>query len=167
MKKIIQSSVDAAINIIRFFEEIAKSATVIKDISRSIQLESYSCGAYCAYMILRYYNKKLSIEEIKRRLRTNKDGTDEKAIIKLFRVKGLKVRIKRNASRVDIKKAIEKGYPILISTYSGEHWCVIYGYTLDGVFVLDPALNHFFNEWNWKKFLKVWDKRWIAVIKES
>ena len=102
---------------------------------------------------------------VKRKLKTNEDGTTEKAIIKLFREKGLKVRIKRNALRVDINKAVNEGYPILISMYEGEHWCLIYGYSLEGVFVLDSALNRLLNEMSWKKFLKVWDERWIAVIK--
>lgn len=167
MKKIIQSSVDAAFNIIRFFEEIVKSAKVIKGIRRSIQLDKFSCGAYCAYMILRYYDRDISVEQIKRKLKTTEYGTTEKALNQLFREKGLKVRIKWNASRVDIKKAVEGGYPILISMYEGEHWSIIYGYSREGVFVLDPPLSHFLHEWNWKKFVKVWDDRWIAVIKDS
>lgn len=167
MKKMIQSSVDAAINIICFFEEIVKSATVIRGIRRSIQLDSFSCGAYCAYMILRYYGRNLSIQKIKRKLKTNEDGTNEKALMKLFKKEDLTVLIKSKASRNDINKAINEDFPILISMNEGIHWSIIYGYTRDGVFVLDPALHHLLNELTWKKFLKVWDVRWIAVIKED
>ena len=167
MKKIVQEVIDSTVNVIRFFEETAKSAIVIKGIRRSIQLDSFSCGAYCSHMILKYYKRNLSVEQIKRKLKTNKDGTDEKALMNLFKREGLTVSIKWNASLNDIKKAVNEGYPILISMYEGDHWCVMYGYSQNGIFVLDPALKHFFNEWNWKKFLKSWDDRWIAVIKDG
>jgi len=45
------------------------------------------------------------------------------------------------------------------------HWSIIYGYTRTSIFILDPSLGYILNEWNWKEFLKVWDDRWIAVVK--
>jgi len=48
-----------------------------------------------------------------------------------------------------------------------DHWSIIYGYTRTGIFVLDSSLGFIFNEWEWKEFLKVWDDRWIAVVKDG
>jgi len=161
-----QTIINTTINVIKFFEEKAKSAIVIKRITRSIQLDEVSCGAHCAYMILKYYKKKISLEKIQKKLRTDEYGTDEKAIFRLLKKNGLTVKTKWNAIRRDIKKAVDKGWPILITMYEGYHWAIIYGYSKTGIFVLDPALDFISNEWDWKEFLDVWDDRWIAVIKD-
>lgn len=47
------------------------------------------------------------------------------------------------------------------------HWSIIYGYTKTGIFVLDPVLNYILNERNLKEFLKVWDDRWIVIVKDG
>ncbi len=155
--------IDYTINIIKFFEERIRSAIVIRGMRRSIQMDNFSCGAHCTYMIVNYYNKKMSLGKIIKQLRTDENGTSEKAIFSLFKKKGLSVYEKWNASRKDIKKAVDNGFPILISMHQ-DHWSIIYGYTKTGIFILDPSLGYIFNEWNWKEFLKVWDDRWIAVV---
>ena len=86
----------------------------------------------------------MSIDKIKKKLGTDEYGTDEKAILNLFKKKGLVVKTKWNATRKDIKKAVDKGWPILITMYEGYHWVVIYGYSKTGVFVLDSALRFYF-----------------------
>jgi ABC-type bacteriocin/lantibiotic exporter with double-glycine peptidase domain len=166
MENILQKIINTTLNVIKFFEEKTKSAKTIKGIKRSIQFDEVSCGAHCTYMILKYFNKKISIDKIKKKLGTDEYGTDEKVILDLFKKKGLVVKTKYNATRKEIKKAINKGWPLLITMYEGYHWVVIYGYSKTGVFVLDSALDFIFNEWDWQEFLDVWDDRWIAFIKD-
>ena len=148
MNSIIQKVINSTINVIKFFEEKTKSAKTIKGIKRSIQLDEVSCGVHAAFSILRYYNKKMSIDKMKKELGTDGYGTDEKAIYNLFKKKGLIVKTKWNATRKNIKKAIDKGWPLLITMYEGYHWTIIYGYSKTGVFVLDSALDFIFNEWD-------------------
>ena len=166
MNRIMQTIINTTLNVIKYFEEKTKSAKTIGGIKRSIQFDEVSCGVHAAFSILRYYNKKISIDKIKKKLGTNEYGTGEKAILNLFRKKGLNVKTKWNATRKDIKKAIDNGFPILITMYEGYHWVIIYGYSKTGVFVLDSALDFISNEWEWQEFLDVWDDRWIAVIKD-
>ena len=148
MNSIIQKVINSTINVIKFFEEKTKSTKTIRGINRSIQFDEVSCGVYVAFSILRYYNKKMSIDKMKKELGTDGYGTDEKAIYNLFKKKGLIVKTKWNATRKNIKKAIDKGWPLLITMYEGYHWTIIYGYSKTGVFVLDSALDFIFNEWD-------------------
>lgn len=163
MANILRSVINRTLNVIKFFEEKSKSAKIIRGMKRSIQLDNYSCGAHCTYMIVNYYNKKISLGKIIKQLKTDENGTSEKSIFGLFRKNGLTVKENWKASRRDIKKAVDNGFPILISMYK-LHWSIIYGYTRMGIFILDPSLGYIFNEWNWKEFLKVWDDRWIAIV---
>lgn len=166
MENILQTIINTTLNVIKYFEEKSKSAKTIKGIKRSIQLDEVSCGAHVVFSILRYYKKKMSIDKIKKKLGTDDYGTDEKAILNLLKKKGLAVKTKWNATRKDIKKAVDKGWPMLITMYEGYHWVIIYGYSKTGVFVLDSALDFISNEWEWQEFLDVWDDRWVAVIKD-
>ena len=85
MENILQTVVNRTINVIKFFEEKAKSAKIIRGIKRSIQMDNYSCGAHCTYMIVNYYNKKMSLGKILKQLKTDKNGTSEKSIFVLFK----------------------------------------------------------------------------------
>ena len=163
MENILQTVINRTINVIKFFEEKAKSAKIIRGIKRSIQMDNYSCGAHCTYMIVNYYNRKMSLGKIIKQLKTDEKGTSEKSIFDLLKKNGLTVKENWNASRRDIKKAVDNGSPILISMYK-YHWSIIYGYTRTGIFILDSSLGFILNEWNWKEFLKVWDDRWIAIV---
>jgi len=87
-----KSVIDSTINVIKFFEERIILAKVIKGIRRSIQMDNFSCGAHCTYMIVNYYNKKMSLGKIIKQLRTDENGTSEKAIFSLFKKKGLTIK---------------------------------------------------------------------------
>ena len=77
MNSIMQTIINTTLNVIKLFEEKTKSAKTIKGIKRSIQFDEVSCGVHVAFSILRYYNKKMSIDKIKKKLGTDEDGTDE------------------------------------------------------------------------------------------
>jgi len=92
MENILQIVINRTQNIIKFFGEKSKSAKIIRGMKRSIQLDNYSCGAHCTYMILNYYNKKMSLGKIIKQLKTDKNGTSEESIFGLFRKNGLTVK---------------------------------------------------------------------------
>lgn len=85
--------VDVAMNLPKKIEEYYsdESASYLEGIDKSIQLDTYSCGMQSAYAILNYYGKARSISKIEKILGTNKDGTTESAIYKLFRERNLKI----------------------------------------------------------------------------
>jgi len=163
---IIKNIIDFVYNCIKEIEEILSADSVVLKMKRSIQLDSYSCGAQCVYMILNYYDKDKTLNEIKESLNTNEsDGTDTKQILDYLVSNGLDVQINNKSAVSSIQAAIGNGYPVLITVDDGDHWAVVYGYSNDGIFVLDSSRSRFLNQWGYGEFIKRWDENWIAVIK--
>ena len=78
----------------------------------------------------------------------------------------LEVVINRKTSLSDIKTTIDNGNPLLLSIDNGDHWMVIYGYSDEGIFVLDSSKKRILNHWGIAEFMKRWDENWAAVVKE-
>ena len=159
---------DLVFNFYKDIEEKRSPDSVLLDMKRSVQLDSYSCGAQCVYMILEYNNIHKTLDQILKGLNTSKrNGTDTGPILNYLRANGLRVAINKQSKLTDIHSAIDNLNPILISVDEGEHWVVIYGYKSDGLFILDPSRKAIQNFWDMKKFKMRWDDNWIAVIKDS
>ena len=124
-------------------EKRSPLSVILPGFHRSIQIDGYSCGAQCAYMILKYYGKARSIKNVKKEAGTNEDGTESEPIKKLFRKRGLTVREFSNGNLSRLERAIDRNSPILahISTRKEDHWVVVYGYDKDNIWVADPSLN--------------------------
>lgn len=157
---------DLVYNFYKDVEERRSPDSVLLDMKRSVQLDSYSCGAQCVYMILQYYKIHKTLVEILKGLNTSRrDGTDTEPILNFLKYNGLRASVNTNSGLGDIHSAIKSRNPILISVDDGEHWVVVYGYNKDGFFILDPSRKEIRNFWNMKKFMRRWDDNWTAVIK--
>jgi len=165
---IIKNIVDFVYNCIKEIEEILSADSVVLNMKRSVQLDNYSCGAQSVYMILNYFDKDKTLNEIKESLNTNEsDGTDTKQILDYLVSNGLDVQINNKGAVSSIQAAIGNGYPVLITVDDGDHWAVVYGYSNDGIFVLDSSRSRFLNQWGYGEFIKRWDDNWAAVVKEK
>jgi ABC-type bacteriocin/lantibiotic exporter with double-glycine peptidase domain len=165
---IIKNTVDFVYNCIKDIEEVLSADGIVLKLRRSIQLDSYSCGAQCVYTILNYFNKDKTLNEIKESLNTTEtDGTDTKQILNYLVKNKLDVQINGKGAISSIQDAIDNGYPVLITIDNGDHWVVVYGYSDDGIFVLDSSRNRFLNQWGYGEFIERWDENWIAVVKEK
>ncbi len=165
---IIKNIVDFVYNFIKDVEEVLSADSVVLKMKRSVQLDSYSCGAQCVFMILNYYGIDISFETVVGELKTNdKDGTDTKPILRFLKKNGLEVVVNEKTNLSYIKATIDNGAPLLISVNNGDHWIVIYGYSKEGIFVLDPSKKRILNQWGIAEFIKRWDENWIAIVKEK
>ncbi len=165
---IIKNIVDFVYNCIKEIEEVLSADSVVLKMKRSVQLDSYSCGAQCVFMILNYFNKDKTLNEIKESLNTNEsDGTDTKQLLNYLVKNGFDVQVDEKGAISSIQAAIGNGYPVLIAVDGGDRWAVVYGYSNDGIFVLDSPRNRFLNQWGYGEFIKRWDENWIAVVKEK
>ncbi len=163
---IIKNIVDFVYNCVKDIEEVLSADSVVLKMKRSIQLDAYSCGAQCVYMILNYYNKDKTLNEIKESLNTTEtDGTDTKQLLNYLVKNGLDVQINEKSTISFIQAAIGNGHPLLITVDDGDHWAVVYGYSDDGIFVLDSSRSRFLNQWGYGEFIKRWDENWVGVIK--
>ena len=163
MKKFI----DTVIALMRKTEESFNSGAEILNFHHSIQLDGYSCGAQCAYSILRYWNKKCTIDSVRDALGTDEKGyTSQTSIYKLFRRRGLKISDRKRTKIGDIMEAIDDyEAPMLITVDDEFHWCVVYGYSEGKIFVMNPLpiISSTFCGWRKKDFRDRWD-RWGAII---
>ena len=106
---------DLVYNHYKDIEEKRSPNSVLLDMKRSIQLDSYSCGSQCVYMILEYYKINRNLDEILKGLNTSRrDGTDTEPILNYLRINGLNVSINTRSKLTHIHSAINNLNPILI-----------------------------------------------------
>jgi len=156
--------VDVAANGLKRIEELDPEARILRGFRRSIQFDEYSCGMHAVYEILRYYGRSISKTRLEKQLRTNGNGTDLADIKRVLRHHGLVCRTDAHATIRLLRRTIDAGCPALITTYEGEHWCVVYGYSRGVIYVADSSLRM-----NWhcrirtREFIRQWDK-WMMVV---
>jgi len=168
MKTFIKKIGDAATNTIKGWEERSDpDAVVLDNFSRSLQIDTYSCGAQSTFMILRYYGKARTAQGVERALGTTEEGTTEDQIRRLLVERGLRPRRITRPTIAKLRAAIDEGCPVLVSVDAKEiengHWAVVYGYTKAGIYVADPSLKRaIFCRHDNQQFLRRWD-RWALV----
>jgi ABC-type bacteriocin/lantibiotic exporter with double-glycine peptidase domain len=144
-------------------------AVTLPGFPRSLQLDSYSCGAKVVFCILQFYNKQCTPDSVERLLKTDEDGTSVRDIKRVFRQYHLNCRTLRKTGLRDLKAAIDDECPVLISLYDGSHYSVVYGYSDSHIFVSNPSLNILTGYGSIRcaipksEFMKIWDK-WAVEI---
>ncbi|MDZ7762895.1 MAG: cysteine peptidase family C39 domain-containing protein [Melioribacteraceae bacterium] len=165
----IQNLVNKVARLFQCYEQSKYPYSVMLDMYRVIQLDQYSCGIQSALVILKYFGKVNTINDIlydKRVL--EEDGIDTNPLLNLIRSNGVKVTVNKNADLDDIKEALIERKPVLISIDEGEHWVVVYGFSEDRIFVLDSSLYSSIRcSWTYEEFLDRWDDNWIAVVSNN
>lgn len=165
----IQNLVNKVARLFQCYEQSKYPYSVMLDMYRVIQLDQYSCGIQSALVILKYFGKVNTINDIlydKRVL--EEDGIDSNPLLNLIRSNGVKVTVNKNADLDDIKEALIECNPVLISVDEGEHWVVVYGFSEDRIFVLDSSLYSSIRcSWTYEEFMDRWDDNWIAVVSNN
>jgi len=136
----LKSLVDKAARAAQRADEAFSDDAVLLDVERSVQLDGWSCGAQSGYMLLRYFGKARSLDATARALRTDEDGTSEASLLRLFRQRQLRVRVRKRATLRDLRGGIDRDAPSLVSMDDGGHWAIVYGYSASKIFVADPSL---------------------------
>jgi len=131
-----QNIIDAIATTAARIETLAHPNAVILPFPRSIQLDTYSCGAHAVFAILKYFRKHCTYATVERQLHTDKDGTDISDIKRVLKLYGLKCRTLQ-----DLKSAIKNGCPVLVTLYDSEHYAVVYGYSATHIWVMNSSLD--------------------------
>jgi predicted double-glycine peptidase len=86
-------------------------------------------------------------------------GTGDEDIARLLRGKGLKVSTSHRKSIAVLKQAIDSGAPAIVwmKTRFEDHWVVVYGYSDDYLWILDPSLR---KSYSCRQRKAVFRKRW-------
>ena len=97
------------------------------------QLDSYSCGAVAAAMVVKFLRPAMGFERIYAAVNPHrKYGTATSRAIRGMRSLGIRVSRKTNLTFDDLGAAIDAGHPVMVCVTTNEngtdHWVVIYGY---------------------------------------
>jgi len=145
-------------------EASARNAVFLEGFERSVQIDGYSCGAQCAFSILKFYRKARSVDNVTREAGTTSKGTDPEDLRELFLRRGLAPHRINRPTVSKIKREIREGFPVLVSVDDDEHWAVVYGYARQGLFVCDPSIRRAWRcRCSTQEFLRRWDKWAMAV----
>ncbi|MEA5019973.1 MAG: NHLP family bacteriocin export ABC transporter peptidase/permease/ATPase subunit [Gordonibacter sp.] len=101
-----------------------------------MQMEALECGAACLAMILAYYGKWLSLEQVRKDCGVSRDGSNAKNILQAARFYGLNARGYR-FEQVDTLKTHGQ-FPCMVF-WDFNHFVIVDGFRRDKVILNDPA----------------------------
>lgn len=106
----------------------------VKKVRPVLQMEATECGAASLSMILGYYGKTVTLEELRRECGVSRNGVNAKNIVIAAQYHGLKPR----AMRVNIEGAKKVKTPAVIH-WNMDHFLVLCGFNKKGAVLADPA----------------------------
>ena len=106
----------------------------VKKITPVLQMEMTECGAASLAMILSYYGKTVTLEELRRECGVSRNGVNAKNIVKAAKFHNLTPR----ALRVGIEDVRELKMPAVIH-WNMDHFLVLCGFNKKGAVLADPA----------------------------
>jgi ABC-type bacteriocin/lantibiotic exporter with double-glycine peptidase domain len=135
----VQQLVDLlASTVARIEESSFSAATILPNFPRSIQLDGNTCGEKCTYCILKYFRNEVSHQRLQELLQTDQSGTAKADIKRVLKQFGLRYRVVRNVG--DLRNAVLRGFPVLVSTHYFWHYSVVYGVSRTHFLVMNPSL---------------------------
>ena len=115
---------------------------VTLDLPGYMQLNSYSCGAITAAMIVRYFRPRMSFSRIYAAVDPlPESGAGAIKVLQALRSCGLRVAIHTHLRFRDLRSAIDRRRPVMVHIINPGaeygHWVAVYGYSLrpDRVFL--------------------------------
>lgn len=106
----------------------------VKRVRPILQMERTECGAASLAMILSYYGKNVTLEEMRHACSVSRNGVNAKNIILAARLYGLNT----TALRIDAEEARDLELPAIIH-WNMDHFLVLCGFNRRGAVIADPA----------------------------
>ena len=106
----------------------------VKKVKPVLQMEVTECGAASFCMILDYYGKSVTMEQLRLECGVSRNGVNAKNIARAAMLHGLKPR----ALKVGIHAARGLKFPAIIH-WNMDHFVVLCGFTKKGAVIADPA----------------------------
>lgn len=106
----------------------------VKKVKPVLQMEVTECGAASLCMILGYYGKSVTMEQLRLECGVSRNGVNAKNIARAAMLHGLKPR----ALKVGIHAARGLKFPAIIH-WNMDHFVVLCGFTKKGAVIADPA----------------------------
>ena len=118
--------------------KLFKSKNVVREFTPSVlQMEAVECGAASLSMILRYYEKYLSLDKLRGDCDVSRDGSSAKNILRAARLNGLEAKgFKKDIAAIKATKM-----PVIIH-WNFNHFLVLEGFDDEKAYLNDPAAGH-------------------------
>jgi ABC-type bacteriocin/lantibiotic exporter with double-glycine peptidase domain len=125
---------------------------------RSLQRDTYSCGARAVYTVFQHFQRALPYSEVVSRLKTDCDGTNVKPMLNLLREQGFSAGRYTRMSFEQLLRALAR-QSVLILDVDGGHFLVCHGVDLlaERVYVSDPSI---WRTWGRTLSLARFKRRW-------
>ena len=137
------------------------------------QPNGWTCGPAVARILLHYFDAKMDISEIVKKLRTTpRRGTGNVNLLRLLGENGVKFRVKENAAAKDLKKYLKNHWVVVaywIPSHKESHYSIVKKITSKRIYFHDTwfGANH---SYSIRYFLKNWwdeeAKRWLLAVKK-
>ncbi len=106
----------------------------VKKVRPILQMEKTECGAASLAMILAYYGKNVTLEEMRQDCSVSRNGVNAKNIVLVARLHGLNAK----PIKIEVADAEEIELPAIIH-WNMNHFLVLCGFNKKGAVVADPA----------------------------
>ena len=123
-------------------EQATGPREVTLDLPGYMQINSYSCGAITAAMIVRYFRPDMSFARVYGAINPDcEDGANTGQVVRGLRSCGLRVGLRTKLRFHEIRKSIDQGKPVMVVIHNpgsaSNHWVTLYGYSVrpDRVFL--------------------------------
>lgn len=107
----------------------------IKKVPVVMMMENTECGAACLNMVLAYYGKWISLEQVRQDCAINRDGSNALNLIKAARNYGLV----GGGFRATVSALKNAEYPLILH-WNFNHFVVLCGFEKDKAVIIDPAM---------------------------
>lgn len=111
------------------------------DFPRVIQLTGYTCGSCSTYAITSFFGVDVSYRDVRRAVKTTKEGTEEGAIVRFLRSCRLRVAPRDRLTWAGLLEALTKNNVVLVGL-DGDHYGVVHAYDpiSDEILLADPSI---------------------------
>lgn len=116
------------------------------------------CGPSCLKMVLEFFGKSLSEDEIARRCgATQEHGVEAAGLMDAARTWGFSATKKDHATFADISVFLERGVPVIVDWFAQDdgHYCVVVGLDSANIYLQDPELGEL-RTIDRETFFRVW-----------
>jgi ABC-type bacteriocin/lantibiotic exporter with double-glycine peptidase domain len=148
----------------QFIDSPDEEAVYLSAFPRSIQLDDYSCGVQVMRSVLAYYG-----EDVDAFLfhwdNEDRGGMDTPAIENVLTENGLECKeFYDDDDWSEIHNAIDKGHPVIVCLDDSEHWAIVFGYSDQYIYLMDPDPRDLFGtQISHEKFASRWDGWGMSV----
>jgi ABC-type bacteriocin/lantibiotic exporter with double-glycine peptidase domain len=145
-----------------------------KTINKEFMQTNDDCGIATVKMLLDFYDKDVSYEELKTNINTTIEGTDWEDIKSYIQTLDYVKVIEFEDNLDKAKEYLEKGYPLFIcwnvnqrEDYS--HYSILIAIDKYSVWMLDPEEKKSLTEYSLNYFLPCWKNQnyWFCVLEET